>query len=269
MNFKKLKFVVLILLLLIVTDICFDVNFPKVEKGVVKSDKIQDKNLSLKILQLSDVHGYNKQDFILKTVNDNKPDIIVITGDMIDKRTNNYDAMVRLSEELIKLNPNVYFVSGNHEDWNAKGEEFVNVLRRKNIKVINNSNTYFIKDSIKFNICGIDDYYSGRDDLNKAFEGINDKNYTILLSHSPKIIDRIENIKADLILSGHEHGGQVRLPFIGALIAPGEGLFPKYSKGFYYFNNTVLYVDSGLGTSVLPIRFLNRSQISLIEIKAE
>jgi predicted MPP superfamily phosphohydrolase len=255
--------------LLIIIDICFEVNCPKIEKSVLKSEKIHDKNLSLKILQISDVHGYFELDFISKAIKSYKPDIIVITGDLIDKRSMNYDQMIKFSEELAKLNPSVYFVSGNHEDWNVKGKEFVNNLRGKKINVIDNSNTYFIKESTKFNICGVNDYYSGLDDLNKAFDGIDEKNYTILLSHSPKIIDRIENIKADLILSGHEHGGQVRLPFIGALVAPGEGLFPKYSRGFYYFKDKVLYVDSGLGTSVLPIRFLDRSQISLIEIKVD
>lgn len=269
MHFNNIRSILFICtMLLIIIDVCFDVNFPKVEKSIVRSDKINGSSM-LKILQISDVHGYNKQSFILNAVKSNRPDIIVITGDLIDKRTAGFEDLYTLADELIKLNSNVFFVSGNHERWHDRGKEFVRSLSEKKIKVLNNSNAYFMKDSIQYNICGIDDYYSGLDDLGKAFQGIDEKNYTVLLSHSPTVVEQIDSIKADLVLSGHAHGGQVRLPFIGALIAPGEGLFPKYSKGFYSFNDKVLYVDSGLGTSVLPLRFLNRSQISLIEIKSK
>lgn len=84
------------------------------------------------------------------------------------------------------------------------------------------------------------------------------------------MLDKHNDIPADLILSGHTHGGQVRIPFIGALVAPDQGFFPKLEKGIYEFGtNQFLYIDSGLGTSVAPIRFLNQSQLSVIKITGE
>lgn len=258
--------IVLFAAILIVIDVCFEVNFPKIERVVVAADQLSS-GTPLKILHISDVHGYNQEAFILKAVQDTTPDIVVITGDMIDKNTSTFEDLYHLTDALIALNPNVFFVSGNHEQKNTKGQAFVSALMEKKVQVLNNSNGSFVKNGAVYNICGINDHYSGLDDLEMAFQGINGANYTILLSHSPTVIRRINDIRADLILCGHAHGGQVRFPFIGALIAPGEGYFPKYNKGLYYLENTVLYVDSGLGTSGLPLRFLNRSQISLIEVK--
>src|SRR5690606_36275120 len=107
------------------------------------------------------------------------------------------------------------------------------------------------------------------EDVQAAFRGVDQEQYTILLSHAPNIVIRYSSndILADLILSGHTHGGQVRLPFIGALAAPGQGLFPKLDKGtFTIAQDQYLYIDSGLGTSMVPIRFLNQSQMSFIRV---
>lgn len=251
----------------ILIDVYFEVNFPKVERAVVTSDRLRS-GAVLKVLHISDVHGYNQNNFILKAVRDAAPDLIVITGDLIDKKTSSFEDLYQLADQLVLLNPNVFFVSGNHEGGNHHGREFVNTLTDKKFQVLNNSNTAYIKDGTPYTICGINDHYTGQDDLESAFQGIHRESYTLLLSHSPTVIRSGKSMEADLILSGHAHGGQVRFPFIGALIAPGEGLFPKYNKGFYYFDNTVMYVNSGLGTSSLPLRFLNRSQISLIEIRS-
>lgn len=96
---------------------------------------------------------------------------------------------------------------------------------------------------------------------------MNTDHYTVLLSHTPSITEIYEQIPADLILSGHTHGGQVRFPLIGALVSPDRGLFPKLDKGTYQLGaGLYLYIDSGLGTTRLPIRFLNQSQLSLITI---
>ena len=101
------------------------------------------------------------------------------------------------------------------------------------------------------------------------YENISEKEYNLLLSHSPNKPINYLNKNIDLILSGHTHGGQVRIPIIGGVLAPGQGLFPKYDKGLYKIGNTSLYIDSGLGNSLLPIRMFNRVQISNIEVLAE
>ncbi len=117
----------------------------------------------------------------------------------------------------------------------------------------------------KINLCGIPFTNSNKEKV--VFNNLSDKYFTILLSHSPNKALKIKNVKSDLILSGHTHGGQIRLPFVGGIITSEEGFSTIYSKGLYDLDYGKLYIDSGLGNSVKPIRVFNRVQISLIEIK--
>ncbi len=99
-------------------------------------------------------------------------------------------------------------------------EKFLSGLKERNVTILNNKNTQVTKKGVTLNFLGVDDVSTGQEDLEKAFNNIDQELYTILLSHSPGIIEKYNNIPADLILSGHTHGGQVRFPFIGALVAP-------------------------------------------------
>lgn len=269
---KKIFIFGIIAVILGITYIFYQVNFFKVNEVLIKSSKFH-ADESIRILQISDVH--NK-----KFLNDNKRlyrkvkgldfDFIVITGDLIDGKTRDFTYIYSFIDELIDINPNIYYVSGNHEWRTGMNEEFIGGLDDRHIKILNNEGIQITHNDKVINICGIDDPYTNHDNLDKALSNIKEGEYTILLSHSPNVIDKYETICADLILSGHTHGGQIRLPFIGAIVAPGQGYLPEYDKGIFSVNkDTLLYIDSGLGTSVLPIRFLNRSQISLIEIEGE
>lgn len=138
---------------------------------------------------------------------------------------------------------------------------------QRGVQILNNNSTDILIKGVSMNLVGIDDVSTNHEDMNKAFTNVNNQEYTVLLSHSLSVTDKYRDIDADLILSGHTHGGQVRLPFMGPIIAPDEGLFPKKTKGVYQFKeNQYLYIDSGLGTSLVPVRFLNQSQLSVIEI---
>jgi predicted MPP superfamily phosphohydrolase len=168
------------------------------------------------------------------------------------------------------MNPHTYYVLGNREWRNGNINSFLNGLNERKVMILNNTNIKFPKENFITNLCGIDDPYTGVEDVEKAFDGIDTKHFTILLSHSPDIIMKESHILADLILCGHTHGGQVRLPFIGAVIAPRQGFFPVYDKGLFDIDtDTKLYIDSGLGNSLLPLRFWNRSQMSFITIIGE
>ena len=92
--------------------------------------------------------------------------------------------------------------------------------------------------------------------------------YAILLSHRPELFETYAACGVDLVLSGHAHGGQFRLPFIGGLIAPNQGLFPKYDAGLFTDGNTNMIVSRGIGNSIIPIRFNNRPEIVLLELRA-
>jgi len=269
MNKKRVIAFFLVLLLLILGDVYFEVNNPKVNFIKIQTNKFTSR-VQFKILQISDMHNkqfHNNNKDLLKVIKELEPDIIVITGDLIDRNTVSPDKAYLFMEELIKIKQKVFFVSGNHERYNKNIQSFSKGLSKRGVTVLNNSNIFYPFKGTSINICGVDDPYSGYADLSLAFKGVNSDFFTVLLAHDPDIITN-NILPADLILSGHTHGGQVRFPLIGGLVAPGQGLFPKLQKGIYNLDSgKILYIDSGLGTSVFPIRFLNRSQLSLITIE--
>lgn len=266
---KWLMIFTLIILIIISTKIYFDTNEYKVNTVQFQSEKIPEGD-ELTILQISDLHnksfGKNNEKLINIAENLN-PDIIVITGDLIDRSTEDFNDIFSVIKNLVAANETVYFVTGNHEWENANTRDFLEGLRERNVKVLSNQSTQITAENVSFTLSGIDDASTNHEDITAAFQNVDQDLYTILLSHTPSVTEKYEDIPADLILSGHTHGGQVRLPFIGAIVAPDQGFLPKFDKGtFKIGQNQYLYIDSGLGTSVAPIRFLNKSQLSLIKI---
>lgn len=272
MNFKKLFITLLVLAIILIGRIYFEINSIYIDNIFIKTKKIP-KNKEFKIVHISDFHDRKLPDNsigLLKDIRKLNPDIIALTGDIIDAKTNSFDNVYNFLDNLMKINENIYFVSGNHEWRNPKDQKFMEGLKKRKIKIINNGNELIKYENFSINICGIDDPYSNHENTNKAFNGINKGNFTILLSHSPDIIFKPYNLTCDLIICGHTHGGQIRLPFIGGIVAPSQGLFPKYDKGLFKLENGLsLYINSGLGTSRIPIRFLNKSQISFITLTGE
>ncbi|SHK11464.1 metallophosphoesterase [Paramaledivibacter caminithermalis] len=272
MDFRKTFIIFLILFILLFIRIHLEVNTIKVESITINTKKIP-KNKKIKIVHISDLHNKkfsNNNIALLKKIENLRPDIIALTGDIIDAKTTNFRNVYSLLEDLMKINKDIYYVSGNHEWRNKKIEEFIYGLKSKEIKIINNSNEIYKYDNFSVNICGIDDPYTNHEDIEKAFSNIDKNNFTLLLSHAPNIIFKSLDLLCDLVLCGHTHGGQIRIPFIGGIIAPGQGLFPRYDKGLFKIKNDILlYINSGLGTSRLPIRFLNKSQISFITLTGE
>lgn len=247
------KMFIFILIIGLILYVYFEVNFFKINEVLIETDRIQKE---FRIIQISDLHNKKVGDNFFNTVKEQSPDIIVLTGDLVDRRTKDYSYVYYFIEELEKINVPVYYVSGNHE----LSHKDVNVFEKELVKrgAINlDEKSVELKN---INIYGFS-YYSELENTE-----INEDLFSLVLIHNP--MEAIEkNINADLILSGHTHGGQVRLPFIGAIFIPGQGFFAKYDKGLFNLNSkTKLYIDSGFGNTFLPIRFLNRSQISLIRI---
>lgn len=251
-----------------------DSNYFKINRVEFHSDKIPEGS-EIKILQISDLHNKvfgNKHIKLLSTVEKLNPNIIVITGDLIDRRTDEFNSVFYLVDQLKAQNENVFFVSGNHEWDNAHTEKFFSGLRERNVRILDNDNIKIARGKVIYNLVGVADSSTNHENIKQSVKGINRELYTVMLSHSPSVVEKYkDDIPADLILSGHTHGGQVRLPLVGAVVAPDQGLFPKFDKGTYRLkdkdkDNQFLYIDSGLGTSVLPIRFLNQSQLTLITL---
>lgn len=165
------------------------------------------------------------------------------------------------------INSNVFFVPGNHEDRNPLYPKLSLKIRSLGITILNNRSTTIGINQEQVNISGVE-FQVSQEEYNKVLKDINSDNFTILLSHTPNKPMEYLTGEEDLILSGHTHGGQVRLPLIGPVIAPGQGLFPKFDKGILMLKNATLYIDSGLGNRLLPVRLFNRVQISNIMVES-
>lgn len=259
-----------LLLLVIVSILIFIYNYIQISKVYINKVKLSSNktNKEIKITQISDYHNnkYINKGKLLKDIEEFNSDVIVLTGDIIDFRTIDTEPTLELLENILKINKKIYFVSGNHEMKSVLYKEFLHDLENIGVKILDNDKIIVAINGQEINLLGLS-FYSTKEDYNKVIEDIDNKKYTILLSHSPNRPLSFLSGNEDLILSGHTHGGQVRLPIIGGLIAPGQGLKPKYDKGIYKMGNTTLYIDSGLGNSVYPIRFFNRVQISNITIE--
>ncbi|GAA0591110.1 metallophosphoesterase [Virgibacillus siamensis] len=268
---KKLltAFTLLTSIYAILRRIRFETNQFKLNHVTFKTNKIPSES-GFTLLQMTDLHnkvfGFNNEQLV-SFAKIASPDIIVLTGDFLDDDTKTLGRVFSLVERLTANHKHVYFVSGNHDWANSRKAELLNGLHDRRVTILNNRNTQITIENATLNLIGIDDPSKEHEDMDEAFSGINPNNYTILLSHAPNIVNMYSTIPADLILSGHTHGGQVRAPLIGALVAPDQGLFPKLDKGVFEFGpGQYLYIDSGLGTSRIPVRFLNQSQLSLVTI---
>ncbi|MFC4403882.1 metallophosphoesterase [Gracilibacillus xinjiangensis] len=267
---KKYLFFIGIMILAGIGKVYYDTNIFKVETVTMKTEKLAS-NQSFTILQLTDIHNkeFGKEnESLLKKVQDIDPDIVVITGDLISRQTDQLDNAFELVEKLVELNPNIYYVSGNHEWENPLREKLFEGLEKRNVRMIDNQNALVEIDNMLIQIAGVADVSTEHDRLDLAAEGLAEDYFTLLLSHAPDVMENDYPGEIDLILSGHTHGGQIRLPLIGAFIAPDQGFFPKYDKGLFTLKEgQQLYIDSGLGTSTVPVRLFNQSQMTLFTIE--
>jgi len=156
----------------------------------------------------------------------------------------------------------VFAVLGNHDTELVK-----NYLTASGIRVLDNEHEKIFLGKDYIYLIGVDDPWTGRDDLARAMEGTEKDGLKILLAHSPDIIDKAAKQKIDLVLVGHTHGGQVNIPFLGELIQSLLKYGQQYTKGLFKIDSTYLYVNRGIGTSVFPIRFNCPPEITLIELR--
>lgn len=269
-RFYNLLIILLIIFVIAISNIILGVCFTKMEKVTIFTNKVA-AGKSLKLLQISDVHNkksMNSNKQLLQLVQRAQPDLVVITGDLIDDNTKNLKNVYALVEGISAITPRIYFVTGNHEWRGGLAGELIKGLETRGVMVLDNRNEVVNIKNSSLNLCGVADWTSGDIDLERSLQDLDERIYTVMLAHDPWIIHDYKGFIPDLTLSGHTHGGQVRLPFVGAIVAPGQKLFPELDKGIYKLKqNKLLYIDSGVGTSVFPVRFLNRSQVTLITIE--
>ena len=250
----------------------------KVTNKELKFNNLPKEFNNFKIAQVSDIHcdkvGISDFRFIRK-LRQFKPNIIVITGDMLDSYKNDMDIVYNILSQLSSITK-CYFVSGNHElRLPEEYAELKKMLAKLEIVNLNNKNELITKGHISINLAGVEDYNFFKEDklnhkanFSAMLKELYKKNmFNILLSHRPEKLTYYSNEKYDLVFSGHAHGGQWRLPFVGGIFSPSQGFLPKYSHGIYKQENTTLIVSQGLGNSSFPIRVNNRIELVLITLK--
>lgn len=232
-----------------------------------------------RIAHVSDLHNAqmgkgNRK--LLIMLRDADPDMIAITGDMIDSRKTDIDVALQFAEEAVKIAP-CYYVTGNHEARIAECDLFKASLADLDVTVLEDEYIELEHSGQTITLIGVEDpsfqtdYLFGDaasvmdDKLNKM--NLDRDSFQLLLSHRPELFQVYVDNSLDLVLSGHAHGGQFRLPLVGGLYAPNQGFFPEFDAGIYSDSNTHMIVSRGIGNSLIPVRFNNRPELVLIELK--
>ena len=227
--------------------------------------------VGFKIAQISDFHDAEigkDNEKLISMLRDTEPDIIVITGDFVDSRRTDIEHSLSFAKELVKIAP-CYYVTGNHEGRIAEYNDLREGLINTGVKVLENESVELEQNGEKITLVGVSDDNFGCDDTVVIEAGEIEGRFTILLAHRPaKFSVAVEN-EIDLVLSGHHHGGQFRLPFVGGFFAPNQGFFPEYDGGLYSERESIMIVSRGIGNSLFPFRLNNRPEIVLIELKNE
>ena len=275
---------VLLIILLILTSIILYSRFIATKGLTVKEYKITNENITdnfygFKIVHISDIHygrTVNKKELekLVNEINLLKPDIVVLTGDLIDKDTEINEAISKeISDTLNKIQVSVgaYAINGNHD---IHFSEWENIVNDSGFKNINNSYELIYNEGYTpILLAGISSNTEDTITINEKYgpieqyinsDDVFQKIYKILLMHEPDFIDDINYSPFNLVLAGHSHNGQIRLPFIGATILPPHG--KKYYEEYYKLNNTDLYISSGVGTSNISFRLFNKPSINFYRL---
>lgn len=248
----------------------------------VLSEKLPESFHNYLIAHISDYHNRTSEIIdkqILESLEKEKPDIIVVTGDLIDSDRTDVDIALDFVKKISEISP-VYYVTGNHES-NLKAadeKEFnrlisglselgVTILRNDMVRLENQQGDHI-------NLYGIEDpyFYGGYDQVFQRTEllcqelSLNDEEFNVLLAHHPETLSVYYKFNIDLVLSGHAHGGQVTV-FGQAIVAPDQVVFPPYTSGLYKMGNTQLVLSRGIGYSFLPIRAFCRPHLVYAELK--
>lgn len=246
----------------------------------VSSERLPRAFDGFRIVHVSDLHntvfGEHNQK-LLDRIRNAEPDIIAITGDLLDSYHTNLAAALEFAEEARRIAP-CYYVPGNHESRISAYHQFKKGLTARGVVVLEDRAMEIIYKGQTIHLVGLIDssfspeYPAVRSHviISRALEHlVRPDTYTLLLSHRPDLFDTYAAFDVDLVLSGHAHGGQIRLPFVGAVFAPNQGFFPKYDAGLYRKERTQMVVSRGLGNSSFPIRVHNRPEVIAITLRAE
>ena len=282
MTFYKSKlFIKLIIVLGFIIFFIWQNNDIVTTSVVYKNDKLPKEFEGFNIVQISDLHNKmfgEGQKRLLEKILRAKPDIILVSGDLIDRRRYDLEKAMVFIRGAVKIAP-VYYVAGNHEAWSGEYETIKSSLKIGGVKVLDDEKLDIERDGSTIEILGLRDpafltstYSDGTDIsiLEKSLKSLANKDkFQILLSHRPELFSTYSQYDIDLSFTGHAHGGQFRIPSLGGLLAPNQGFFPKYTSGSHKIDESTMIVSRGLGNSIVPIRIFNRPEIVKVLLKSE
>ena len=285
----KIIFIFIGIFILMYLYIKYNVNTLEVTKYVVENKKVPKEFDGYNIVQISDLHSKlfdenNKK--LIQKIKSLNPDIVVVTGDLIDGENNNYNVALDFMKEISKLY-RVYYIIGNHEQkslikkYKDEYKDYFNKLHQIDFVNLDNNKVEIVKGDSNINLYGLTVPYScykylfdnqettsiDIDFLEEKLGKVDREQFNILLAHTPFYFDEYEKWGADLTLCGHVHGGIVRLPLVGGLLSPDRKFFPKYDLGEYTKNKSTMIVSKGLGGSKVLIRVNCKPEIVNIKLK--
>ncbi len=258
-------------------------------KYTIKSKLVSEDFNNYKILFLVDMHNYfYNSEKIIQVCKEEKPEIIILGGDMVVYNPDKYYDILSMADyisELSKIAP-VYYAPGNHEmGWDQKGNKDIwsqymyKINESVNLKYLSNDHIDITKNASKIRIYGLDlryGYYKRITKKKLTTEALNDllgkveeDVLSILIAHNPDYFKEYSRWGADLVFSGHNHGGLVRIPFIGGVMSPRLRLFPKYDRGRFRYMDSEMILSGGLGAHSVKIRVNNIPELVIVNLQKE
>lgn len=268
---KKHRWILPVLaILVILTPIALD------ERLILRTYTVASPKLTaeVRLAVVTDFHSSDNADDVVAMVASCAPDAVLMVGDMFDDDTANRptERTLSLMRQLSALYP-CYYVSGNHEAWTGEMDALYQQTEEAGVTVLRMSSGVLTVRGQRIALCGIPDPYemvfSGAPDteeqLRQALEDVDSADFTVLLAHRPELLAKYAQFPLDLVVSGHAHGGQVRIPgVLNGLYAPNQGWFPKLAGGAYTQGGTTLIVSRGLAVRTRLPRIFNRPEVVLV-----
>lgn len=276
MKMKKIphkKIIILMLIIIIFIPFClFQNKHLVITTYTYESEKLGADLDGYRIVQISDLHNaeFGKENKkLLETIRSCSPDIIVITGDLVDSNHTNVERAVAFVKEAVKIAP-VYYVTGNHEYWlePSENEQMMQGILAAGACDLDDEAVCIEKGDSSFMLAGLDDQHLSDETLKNLLQEQKNE-LSIVLAHEPQYLQNYANAGADLVLTGHAHGGQIRLPFVGGIVAPDQGFLPEYTSGKYNRADTEMIVSRGLGNSIIPVRLFNYPEVVCVELRCK
>lgn len=268
-RFNKKLIICFIIFIFIVSIFAFNTKLI-VRKYEIQSDKIDS---NIRIALVTDLHscyyGENQKELV-DCIDKEKPDLILLAGDIADDQLP-YDNTIKFLTGVSNKYP-CYYVSGNHEYWTREIDKVKQIFRDHEVRVLEGENQEININNQMINICGVDDFEIGEQAYDLQLENTtkdrDNSLYTILLAHRPEQIKRHIKYDYDLVLSGHAHGGQWRIPgIINGVYAPNQGILPKIAGGKYEYEKTTLIVSRGLARESTRVpRIFNPPELVIIDV---